>query len=78
MFSYIQSLEDRVAYLESRLADRESLDFQSTSEDCPPMPPSERSSSGDPIEQVVSKSLDADVFTTQSQLPTDSPFFAHC
>ncbi|KAI7785818.1 Positive regulator of purine utilization [Diaporthe eres] len=59
---YIQSLEDRVAYLESRLAYRESLDFQSTSEDCPPMPPSERSSSRDPIEQVVSKSLDADVF----------------
>lgn len=62
MFSYIQSLEDRVAYLESQLADRESLDFQSTSENVPPMPPSGRSSSRDPIEQVVSKSLDADVF----------------
>ncbi|KAG6367401.1 hypothetical protein INS49_001590 [Diaporthe citri] len=62
MFSYIQSLEDRVAFLESQLADRAKLDFQSTSEKFPPMPPSGRSSSRDPIEQVASKSLDADVF----------------
>lgn len=62
MFSYIQSLEERVAYLESQLADRESLDVQSTSDEFIPMPPDERSSSRDPIEQVMSKSLNADVF----------------
>lgn len=61
-YSYIQSLEDRVAYLESQLAERGNPGFQSTSDEFAQMAPSWRSSSRDPIEQVVSKSLDAHTF----------------
>lgn len=62
MFSYIQSLEDRVAYLESQLENQGSLDLQSNSEESAESRQGRTSSSRDPIELVVSRSLDADVF----------------
>lgn len=51
-----------MAYLESQLIERESLDIQATSGEFAAMAPSRRSSSRDPIEQVMSKALDTDVF----------------
>ncbi|KAG8167892.1 hypothetical protein KVR01_003581 [Diaporthe batatas] len=59
--SYIQSLEDRVAYLESQLESRGSLDFQSNSEDSAE-PRQGGTSCRDPIELVLSQSLNTDVF----------------
>ncbi|WQF87035.1 hypothetical protein CDEST_12049 [Colletotrichum destructivum] len=67
--SYIKSLEDRVAYLETQLASREAMNLESASADFAPSPLSWNCSSRDPIEQVFYQSLEGGVFFNSITTP---------